>query len=83
MSDTQESVHRIGNTSVVIREKGYYNHLLDTAACEVTDTGNGFIIKFPAHNSTVQDYYVCLDYVQANYMIHGMSAFKKELGFTE
>jgi hypothetical protein len=83
MSDTKELVQRFGDVSVVIREEGYYNHLLKTTACEVTDTGNGFIIKFPAHNATVQDYYVCLDYAQASYMIHGMSAFKEELGFTE
>lgn len=81
MSETTEIVTRTGDTSQVIRETGYYSNLLKTVACEVTDTGNGFIIKFPAHNCTVQDYYVCLDYAQASYMIHGMAAFKKELGF--
>ena len=81
MSDTTEIVTRTGDTSHVIRDRGYFPDLRGTVACEVTDTGNGFILKFPAYNCTVQDYYVCLDYAQANYMIHGMAAFKKELGF--
>jgi hypothetical protein len=83
MSETTEVVIRRGDTSHVVLGRGYYPHLQNTSACEVTDTGNGFIIKFPSRNSAHQDYYVCLDYVQANYMIQGMSAFKKELGFTE
>jgi hypothetical protein len=32
--------------------------------CVLKDTGNGFIIKFPAWNCVTQDYYVCLDYAQ-------------------
>lgn len=81
MSNTKEIVTRKGETSKVIRQEGYYQHLIGTASCEVTDTGNGFIAKFPSHNSITQDYYVCLDYAQAQRLIHGLSAFKKELGF--
>ena len=81
MSDTQDTVQRLGDTSVVLRDKGYHQHLIGTASCEVVDTGSGFIAKFPAHNSITQDYYVCLDYAQAHRLILGLSAFKKELGF--
>ena len=34
----------------------------------LTDTQNGYICKFPAFNSVSQDYYVCLDYAQAEYL---------------
>ena len=34
----------------------------------LTDTQNGYICKFPSFNSVSQDYYVCLDYAQAEYL---------------
>lgn len=34
----------------------------------LTDTQNGYICKFPSYNSVSQDYYVCLDYIQAEYL---------------
>ena len=34
----------------------------------LTDTQNGYICKFPSLNSVNQDYYVCLDYAQAEYL---------------
>ena len=34
----------------------------------LTDTQNGYICKFPSFNSVSQDYYVCLDYSQAEYL---------------
>ena len=34
----------------------------------LTDTQNGYICKFPSYNSVSQDYYVCLDYAQAEYL---------------
>jgi len=34
----------------------------------LTDTQNGYICKFPSFNSVNQDYYVCLDYAQAEYL---------------
>ena len=34
----------------------------------LTDTQNGYICKFTAFNSVSQDYYVCLDYAQAEYL---------------
>jgi hypothetical protein len=75
----EETVRRRGSKSRVIAGKNYYNP--GRTLCEVTDTGNGFIVKFPTHNSVTQDYYVCLDYAQASDMILGLSAFKEELGF--
>ncbi len=76
---SEETIRRRGNKSRVIAGKKYYNP--GRTLCEVTDTGNGFIAKFPSHNSVTQDYYVCLDYAQAYDMILGLSAFKEDLGF--
>ena len=78
---TQETILRDGDTANVIAGDGYYEHVKHNSLCEVTNTGNGFIAKFPSHNSVTQDYYVCLDYAQAYDMILGLSAFKEDLGF--
>ena len=65
--------------SFVVRDKGYINR--GDIACKVTETGNGFIAKFPANSSVTQDYYVCLDYSQARDLVLALSPFKKTLGF--
>jgi len=76
-----QTIVRDGDTASVVAGDGYREHIRHNALCEVTDTGNGYIVKFPASDCTKQDYYVCLDYSQAYDMILGLSAFKKELGF--
>lgn len=78
---TEERITRTDNVAHVHAGAGYYDHVKRQPLCEVTNTGNGYIIKFPAHNCTTQDYYVCLDYAQAYDMILGLSAFKEDLGF--
>lgn len=50
---------------------------------EVKDSGNGFIVCFPAVHSTQQDHYVCLDYSQARDLVLGLAEFKHALGFIE
>ena len=65
--------------SFVIRDKGY--PMPGRIACNAEDTGNWFIIKFPAQSHMNQDYYVCLDYSQARDLVLVLSPFKKELGF--
>lgn len=77
--NTSQDVVRDGDTSRVIMGHGYRDK--GASSCVVQDTGNGYIAKFPAHNCTEQDYYVCLDYGQAYDLILALSAFKKELGF--
>lgn len=79
--NSEEHVLRSGNVAFVRAGDGYYEHVKDKPLCEVRDTGNGYIVKFPTTSSTRQDYYVCLDYAQTHDMILGLSAFKKELGF--
>ena len=78
---TTEIIQRAGSTARVVAGKGYY--LVGSTLCQLDDTGNGFIAKFPSHRTTHQDYYVCLDYAQAYDLILAFSAFKKELGFAE
>lgn len=77
--NTSQDVVRDGDTSTVIKGHGYRNE--GEASCELLNTGNGYIARFPAHNCTTQDYYVCLDYGQAYDLILALSAFKREMGF--
>ena len=77
--NTSQEVFRKDNVSTVVNRQGY--HQPDSTAVELTNTGNGYIAKFPAHNSTTQDYYVCLDYSQARDIVLALSKFQKELGF--
>jgi hypothetical protein len=46
--------------------------------CKITNTGNGYICKFPSWASTQQDYYVCLNYEQADYLAKGLTAFMNQ-----
>jgi len=80
-NNTEEHVIRKGNKSYVKAGKGYNSHV--GTLCSLEDTGNGYIAFFPSHSSSYQDYYVCLDYAQAYDLVLALSAFKKELGFTE
>lgn len=77
--NTSQEVFCEDNVATVVNRQGY--HRPDSTAVELTNTGNGYIAHFPAHSSTTQDYYVCLDYAQAYDLILALSAFKKELGF--
>lgn len=75
----EDIVDRADNIATVVQGVGYY-HPGETR-CELTDTGNGYIARFPAHNCTRQDYYVCLDYAHARDIVLALSKFHKELGF--
>lgn len=80
-TDTSETVRRTGDVSRVIFRYGCFGHLVGKTAVEVFDTGNGFLARFPAHDSVTQDYWLCMDYSQAHDLILALSAFKKEIGF--
>ena len=60
-----------GDNVVILRDSigslGYTTDENEVAAI-LTDTQNGYICKFPSFNSVSQDYYVCLDYAQAEYL---------------
>lgn len=77
---TEDVVDRHGPIATVTQGEGY--HMPGEDRCVLRDTGNGFIAKFPSHSSTMQDYYVCLDYAQARDIVLALSKFQKELGFT-
>lgn len=76
----EDIVERFDSDADVTQGLGY--HTPGELRCRVTDTGNGFIARFPGNSSTRQDYYVCLDYAQARDIVLALSAFKKELGFS-
>lgn len=47
-------------------------------ACILTDTGNGFKIKFPSYRSVEQDIYMSLDYSQAAYLKECLNQWKDD-----
>ena len=72
-------VQHIGRHSTVIRGESY--NFPGSVGCDVEDTGDGFIARFPSESSAKQDYYVCLDYSQARDLVLALSSFAKTLGF--
>lgn len=86
IDNTSFYVDDVGSVSKVSKEEGvarvvYLNREGPLSVAEVTNTGNGFIARFPAVHSTQQDYYVCLDYAQARDLVLGLAEFKETLGF--
>ena len=78
---TNETVRRTVNVATVRGHDGYYKN--NMPLCIVENTGSGYIAYFPSHSDMRQDHYVTLSYDQAYDLVLGLSAFKKELGFTE
>lgn len=76
-----DHVDRVENVADVTQGLGYYSK--GDLRCRAVNSGNGFIIRYPARNCVTQDYYVCLDYSQARDLVLALSAFQKELGFNE
>ena len=75
----QQTVYQSGRVTRVIRGTGYLRER--SVSCELRDTGNGYIVRFPAHNSTEQDAYVCLDYAQARELVLAFTPHATDLGF--
>jgi len=50
----------VGNTVELIRS--------NEVSASLTNIGNGYIAKYNSSCSSAQDYYVCLDYAQAEYL---------------
>ncbi len=78
---TEDLVDRNDEMATVTQGLGYYKP--GNLRCQLTDTGNGFIAFFPSQSSTVQDYYLCMDYSQARDIVLALSMFKSDLGFKE
>lgn len=74
-----ETVKTRGPVTRVVRGVGYSRP--GSVACELKDTGNGFIAKFPGHGSCDQDQYVCLGYDDARSLVLALTPHAKGLGF--
>lgn len=74
MTDFEDKIISSGATVKVKCGPGYYEHMVGKTILKLTNTGNGYIAKFPAYSSTVQDYYVCLDYSQADALYKALGA---------
>jgi hypothetical protein len=77
---TLDEVHPGSRVTTVVRGPGYVRP--GSLACELTNTGNGYIARFPAHSSIEQDKYVCLDYDEARNLVLALSPHAKALGFS-
>lgn len=77
----QDTVYRRGSITRVVRGTGYLRER--STACELRDTGNGYIARFPAHSSVEQDRYLCMDYAQARELVLALTPHARSLGFEE
>lgn len=74
-----EIVSTKGDLTKVVRDKGFARP--GSLSCELRDTSNGFIVRFPGHSSTEQDRYVCLGYDDARVLVLALSHHAAGLGF--
>lgn len=70
-----ETIRRKGKTVQVRADLGYLPHV--RLLCKLTDTGNGYIAKFPSHSSCEQDHYLCMDYAEAEYLRQALTEMMK------
>jgi hypothetical protein len=70
-----EKIKRKGDVVKVIADSSYRSEIIDKTVCKITDTGNGYIVKFPSFSSCAQEHYVCLDYSQADLLFKGLKGF--------
>ena len=77
--ETTQQVQVRGPQTVVVRIDGYNTN--GSIACELTDSGNGYIARFPGRSSIEQDSYVCMDYAQARALVLALSPHARDLGF--
>lgn len=76
--DSAYSLKQKGDTIKAKPHFGYHSNV-DTLM-KLTNTGNGYIAKFPSHSCMQQDYYVCLAYDQADYLMQALAmAMGKEV----
>ena len=74
-----ETVETVGDLTSVIRGPGYARP--GSIACQLEDTGNGFIARFPGHGSCDMDHCISLDYSQARDLALALTPHAKGLGF--
>lgn len=74
-----EEVRSNGRVTRLLRGAGYVR--VGSLACELKDTGNGFIVRFPAHSSIEQDKYLCLGYDEARNLVLALTPHAWDLGF--
>ena len=81
MTDSKKRLVEEDGSSYVLKQKagvvtaktntGYQPNV--DKLMKLTNTGNGYIAKFYGLGSVQQDYFVCLDYAQAEYMMQGLA----------
>lgn len=74
-----EIVETVGNLTRVIYGAGYVRP--GSIACELTDTGNGFVVRLPRHGSHSSERCLILDYSQARELVLALSPHARALGF--
>ncbi len=74
-----ETVQTVNYLTFVIRGDGYSRP--GSIACQLEDTGNGFVVMFPVHGSCDLTHCLSLDYSQARELVLALSAHAEGLGF--
>lgn len=67
------TIKKKGDVVKLIADSGYTQP--GRVLAKVTDSGNGFICKFPSWTSVRQDNYVCLGYDEAAYLLKALKHF--------
>lgn len=65
MNTDYEVVTKGNKTKVLAIGQDYYPNIKGKFLLSLKDTQNGLIAKFKSHSSCQQDFYICLDYSQA------------------
>ena len=74
MFETTEKVTKRGKVIKVLAADGY-SIPEESTLLKMTNTGNGFVCKFPSYSSCHQENYVCLNYAEAEYVYLAMKAY--------
>lgn len=74
-----ETVETVNHLTLVIRGAGYAQP--GSVACQLEDTGNGFVVMFPGAGSCDLTHCLSLDYAQARDLVLALTPHSKGLGF--
>jgi hypothetical protein len=74
-----ETVETVNYLTLVIRGAGYMRP--GSIACQLEDTGNGFVVMFPGHGSCDVTHCISLDYAQARALVLALTPHAKGMGF--
>jgi len=76
----KDKVTRKGSVVKITAGSAWQPFVQGKTLAKLTNTGNGYIAKFPSFSSAQQDVYLCLDYSNAVLLYQALGKFTKEMG---